>query len=82
MPENQASEPVVTPRTKVSHLSSARKKSAFQETREETIPVISTKSFEVALTRDELPLTVFYEGATYVLVLTRNNKLLLQKPLN
>jgi len=39
------------------------------------------KHFEVRLTRDELPLTVQYDDKTYILVLTKSNKLLLQKPL-
>jgi hypothetical protein len=40
------------------------------------------KSFEVSLTREELPLTVQYDDKTYILVLTKSNKLLLQKPLS
>jgi hypothetical protein len=40
------------------------------------------KSFEVTLTRAELPLTVQYDDKTYILVLTKSNKLLLQKPLS
>jgi hemin uptake protein HemP len=35
----------------------------------------------ITLERCHLPLTISYEGAKYVLVLTRSNKLLLQKPL-
>lgn len=46
------------------------------------IVIQEKKRFEISLTRDELPLTVQYDDKTYILVLTKSNKLLLQKPLN
>lgn len=46
------------------------------------IVIQERKRFEISLTCDELPLTVQYDDKTYVLVLTKSNKLLLQKPIN
>lgn len=42
-------------------------------------PVAPIKS--VTLERQNLPLTIKYDDKTYILVLTRSNKLLLQKPI-
>ena len=42
-------------------------------------PVVPLKS--VTLERQNLPLTVKYDDKTYILVLTKSNKLLLQKPI-
>ncbi|HEY5973162.1 MAG TPA: hypothetical protein VIU41_00330 [Geobacteraceae bacterium] len=35
----------------------------------------------ITVQRHQLPLTINYDNKTYILVLTRSNKLLLQKPL-
>jgi hemin uptake protein HemP len=50
--------------------------------REQTVPTRARERIEVHLTREELPLTVQFDDKTYVLVLTKSNKLLLQKPIN
>lgn len=41
----------------------------------------SPRTNDLNLEREQLPLAITYEGTKYVLVLTRSNKLLLQKPL-
>lgn len=50
--------------------------------RERAVLPRTRERLEVHLTREELPLTVQYDDKTYVLVLTKSNKLLLQKPIN
>jgi hypothetical protein len=50
--------------------------------REGVAPTRVRERLEVHLTREDLPLTVQYDDKTYVLVLTKSNKLLLQKPIN
>ncbi len=52
------------------------------ELRERNVAVRESKRYEVSLTRNELPLTVQYGDKTYILVLTKSNKLLLQKSNN
>jgi hypothetical protein len=75
---NRASVPAATGKV----VSVASKQDILPELREQTIAVRESKHYEVCLTRDELPLTVQYDDKTYILVLTKSNKLLLQKPIN
>jgi hypothetical protein len=58
------------------------KRAVTTEQLERNIVVRESKRYEVRLSRDELPLTVQYDDKTYILVLTKSNKLLLQKPLS
>jgi len=63
-------------------ISLVTKQDSTPELQDRIIAVRESKRYEVCLTRDELPLTVQYDDKTYVLVLTKSNKLLLQKPIN
>jgi len=53
---------------------------AVQENQEQGFTVKETRRHEIRVDRSQLPLTVHFGEKTYILVLTRSNKLLLQKP--
>jgi hypothetical protein len=82
MRANQAALSIRTQHTLGKVVSLVTKQGMTPELREQTIAVRESKRYEVCLTRDQLPLTVQYDDTTYVLVLTKSNKLLLQKPIN
>jgi hypothetical protein len=82
MTANQASVSIRTRHSTGKVISFASKQGVQPEFSEQTIAVRESKRYEVCLTRDELPLTVQYDDKTYILVLTKSNKLLLQKPIN
>lgn len=39
-------------------------------------------SREIVLSKDNLPLTIFYKDKRYILILTKNDKLMLQKAID
>jgi hypothetical protein len=81
MSANQAFVSTPTQHTTGKVVSLATKQDITQEPRERIIAVRESKHYEVYLTRKDFPLTVQYDDKTYILVLTKSNKLLLQKPI-
>jgi len=82
MMTHQVSHALSTSQTRGNALPYISQPGLTRNLQEQTIPVIETKSFEICLTKAELPLTVLFDDQTYILVLTKSNKLLLQKPNN
>ena len=64
----------------ITMLSLTPDRSAKQENREPGFTVKESNRHEIRVDRSHLPLTVHFGEKTYILVVTRSNKLLLQKP--
>jgi len=72
-----------TPQSNANKIQSIRstKCAVKPEQQEQNIVVVESRRYKVHLTKEELPLTVTYGESTYVIVVTKSDKLLLQNNL-
>jgi len=56
----------------------SRKRAIKPDYDEQNIVVVASRRYKVRLAKEDLPLTVTYGDYTYVLVVTKSDKLLLQ----
>jgi len=54
------------------------KRAIQADQQEQNFVVVASKRYKVRLSKEELPLTVTYGESTYVIVVTKSDKLLLQ----